>query len=54
MWSSTGKNYATNALETLWREFRRRHAGAREAVLLLAESESDDTDDTPYSDNDLV
>ncbi len=54
MWNSTGNNYATNALETLWREFLRRHSAARETLLLLSESESNDTGDTPNSDNDLV
>ncbi len=49
-----GKNVATIALESLWREFRRRRTQARDILLLLAASESDDTDDSPYSDNDLV
>ncbi len=52
IWNSTAKYVATNALEILWREFRRHHSKAREALLLLAASQSDDTDDTPYSDND--
>ena len=52
--NSTGKNVATSALDTLWREFRRRHSQARDALLLLAASESDDLDDTLYSDDDLV
>ena len=52
--NSTGKNIATSALDTLRRKFRTCHLQARDALLLLAASESDDLDDTPYSDNDLV
>ncbi len=54
MWNATDKIDATNALEGLRREFRRLHSKARESLLLMGESEADETDEATYSDRRLV
>ena len=54
IWNATDKIDATNALEGLRREFRRLHSKARESLLLMGESEADETDEATYSDRRLV